>query len=253
MSRASDFLTRRFLFLVASTPEGRAHLLNLAAEAEGTDEGRFFDMVMAKVDEPDLARMVARHNADELLHQRLFREQVVRNGGTPHEVPLELRLLERVDHHACGYLSRDMRSKRDVAIAYLILQAIEERALTQFAMMEEAFRPHDPEAADLFARIARDEARHLKYCQVVARRYLPDPRERAAELARIRRAEAVAFKENSEANVRHIVAHRLVRGAGRRALWAVIGTLGNRIAGLPFTPWAKEDDGTAAVPVAAAA
>ena len=94
-------------------------------------------------------------------------------------MPNELKLIDRLDRAVGGFFAQPIRDRRDVMQAYLMLQVIEERALTQFALFEVAFRGSDDETADVIAGIARDEERHLKYCHAIARRYAPDARDRA--------------------------------------------------------------------------
>lgn len=109
---------------------------------------------------------------------------------------------------------------------YLLLQVIEERAVTRFPLFEAAFRPVDRETADTFAAVARDEERHLKYCHAIARRYAPDARTHATTLAHYRRAEASVFTETSSLNMSHILSHNLVRlTPAQRLAWTAFGTL----------------------------
>jgi len=81
---------------------------------------------------------------------------------------------------------------------------IEERALTQFALFELAFRGVDDANADVIAEIANDEERHLKYCHAIARRYAPDAVTERDTLRALRELEARAFAENGRANMQHL-------------------------------------------------
>ncbi|MBS2029071.1 MAG: ferritin-like domain-containing protein [Deltaproteobacteria bacterium] len=236
----TDRLTVRFASMLASTPQGRAHILNLASDAEGSDEGRIFDAIEGLVTDDALKKVVQRHRDDELRHQKLFGDAAIRNGGTLHPAPPELRLLDRIDARTGGFLSKPITTERDAAMAYLVLLVIEERALNQFALLEQAFRPIDPESADVFVQISKDEARHLRYCHAVAKKYLPDDAQREAEIVRLRNLEAEAFRENQEAMMRYAFEHNLVPGGFTQAIWGFLGSVGRTIGGLPFTRFASE-------------
>ncbi|MCU1281947.1 MAG: hypothetical protein JWM53_5493, partial [bacterium] len=59
-------LTVRFTNRVITSAEGRAHLLNQCADAEGNGENGFFEHILAHVDDPALQRMITKHRDDEL-------------------------------------------------------------------------------------------------------------------------------------------------------------------------------------------
>lgn len=234
----NERLTLRYMTHLLETPAGRAHVLNQCADAEATDEGEMFDRILAQVDDPDLARLVRRHQADELEHAEMFRACVARTGVTPPLVPENLKLLSRIDKAVGG--PRPVETRQDVMHAYLLLQVIEERATTQFAIFERAFRSVDPKTADTFHSIAIDEARHLKYCQAISKRYAPSEAVREKTLGHLREVEAVAFAENSRANMEYAFARGYVSMSSiEKAFWfgitAVRGALGR---GQP-TPFAR--------------
>jgi rubrerythrin len=200
MSMFQEALTRRYMTRLLATPEGRAHVLSQSAEAESSGEGGVFVSMMEHVDDPALRKVIARHQADEVRHAELFRECVARTGVTLPEPPKETQLIDRLDA-ALGFdWDGPIRGARDVARAYLVLQVIEERAITQFQMYEPLFRKHDAKTADVIGEIAADEERHLKYCGAVLRRVMTDEVELKRELARYRAIEARVFAENSVTN-----------------------------------------------------
>ncbi len=197
-------LSLRFIDRVITSPEGRAHLLNQCADAEGNGENGFFEHILAHVDDPALHKMIAKHRDDELRHEQLFLAARDKTGIDPGPVPNELKLIDRLDRAVGGFFSRPIRDRRDLMQAYLMLQVIEERALTQFALFELAFRGVDAETADVIEEIARDEDRHLKYCHAIARRYAPDERTHLNTLRELRQLEARCFAENGRANMEHL-------------------------------------------------
>ena len=194
----------RFIDRVITSDEGRAHLLNQCADAEGNGENGFFEHILAHVDDPALQRMIAKHRDDELPHEQLFLAARDKTGIDPGPVPPHLKLIDRLDRAVGGFFAQPVRDRRDVMQAYLMLQVIEERALTQFALFEVAFRGIDDQTADVIHGIARDEERHLKYCHAIARRYAPDERTQKDTLRELRQLEACAFAENGRANMQHL-------------------------------------------------
>jgi rubrerythrin len=219
-------LQKRFLELLLATPAGRAHVLNTSGDAENSDEARIFDLLLERVDDPELARMIRIHQADEVRHAEMFFDCVRRQGFEPYPVPDQLKLITRLGE-AVGEV--DVSDRAGVMRAYVLLQVIEERAITQFGLIEPELRKVDPVSADVVRRIANDEERHLKYCHAIAKRYAPDEATHAATLARTRALEARAFAENSRAHMDWALEHDLLGvGPVRRAFWRGLAALGAR-------------------------
>ena len=222
-------LTLRFMKGMLSSPRGRAHVLNQVADAEATDEGAIFDRLLAHVTDPKLRQMIERHQADELRHAQMFLGCMARTGIAPSPVPAHLKLLDRLDALADNVMAQPVRTDDDVMQAYLMLLVIEERAIQQFTAFIAGFDLVDRETADVFRAIAEDEARHLRYCHAISKRYAPDTATWARELARFRTLEAQAFAENTAANLQHTFEHGL-HGAGpvERLLWRGLTALTSR-------------------------
>ena len=213
-------IRENFLNRLTATPAGRAHMLNMAAEAEDSDEGVFFEQIFSQVDDPQLQKMVRKHEEDEKRHAALFRSAVKAQGHTPGPVQPELHLMEHLDTELGGMLHRDITTRRHVMEAYAVLQVVEERALEQFSLLEPIFRKSDPATADIIAGIAKDEDRHLKYCIAIARRYADSEQDRLETVQRYRRAEAIAYARYTQAAVTYAFKEGLVK-AGRleRLAW----------------------------------
>jgi rubrerythrin len=219
-------LQKRYLTQLVSTPRGRAHILTLAADAESEGEGQFFDKLLARVDDPDLNKMIRIHQADEVRHASMVRARAEAQGVPLTSPPDHLKLIVRLDKKLGGkFFQRDISDRGEIMEAYVLLQVVEERAIGQFALFEEAFRPVDPETADVFAAISRDEERHLKYCRAISKRYAADEFTLARTLRRFRELEAVTFAENSRANMRHILWNDLIAATPAEKLgwWALAG------------------------------
>jgi hypothetical protein len=156
----------------------------------------------------------------------MFRAAVERTGVTPPPVPPELRVIDSLDRALGGALTQPVETREDVMKAYLLLQVLEERAVTQFGIMEPAFRAFDPETADVFVAIGRDEQRHLRYCHAIARRYAPDAGTQARTLAHYRATEARVYAQNSSVNLRYAFEQGLLDvGVGGRVFWRGLDSL----------------------------
>ena len=235
-------LTVRFTDRVITSPQGRAHLLNQCADVEGNGENGFFDHILAHVEDPALRKMIAKHRDDELRHEQLFLAARDATGIDPGPVPDELKLIDRLDRAVGGFFAQPIRDSRDVMQAYLMLQVIEERALTQFALFEIAFRAAgDERDADMIGAIARDEERHLKYCRAIARRHAPDERTQRTTLTELRQLEARAFADNGRANMQHLFDRGWVSvGPVEKWFWQAVNGLSAR-GQLPLTEFAHAE------------
>jgi hypothetical protein len=244
-------LRSRYLHALLESPRGRAFVLGQMAEAEGSDEGQVFEMLERRVDDPDLARMIRKHAEDEVRHARMFSERAAATGVPIAPLPAELRVLERLDRDLGGFFDNLRNDPTGVMEAYLLLQVIEERAITQFAIIEPIMREYDPASADVLVEVGRDEERHLKYCHAISRRYAPSEATRLATLARFREVEARAFADHSIANMRHCLDHDLAALRPlEKLLWRGLNRLSARRPHLDRTPfWYAE----ATPPVAGAA
>jgi rubrerythrin len=219
-------MQKGFLTELLATPAGRAHVLNTSGDAENSDEARIFDLLLERVDDPALAKMIRIHQADEVRHAEMFFECVRRQGIEPYPVPAELKLITRLGE-AVGEV--DVSDRAGVMRAYVLLQVIEERAVTQFGIIEPVLRKVDPASAEVVRRIAKDEERHLKYCHAIARRYAPGETTLSETLAHYRAVEARAFAENSRAHMLHTLERGLIgRTALGRLFWRGIAALGAR-------------------------
>ncbi len=245
----SERINLSFLRRLLATPGGRAHLLTQVSDAEGSDEARIFEKVLAHVDDARLAKMIEKHAADEDRHEQQFRECASRAGAPSLPVPEELKLLTRLDKAVGNMMTKPIQGARGVMEAYLLLQVIEERAITQFKVFEQAFREIDPATADTFAAVRRDEERHLKYCHAIARQYAPDAETHATTLARFRKLERKAFAENSRANMRHSMAHGYWEGnAVEKLLWRAVAGVVVAIGGPASDPAIEERKQKRALP-----
>jgi rubrerythrin len=146
-----------FLAQLVATPAGRRHMLSISVDAEEGDEGGLFDQLADFVDDPKLRSIVERHRDDESRHAQLFRGCLSRLGLEMQPVPDELKLIRQIAD-ATGGAERGVHTADDVVATYAMLLAIEERGVEQFPHIADAFRSVDTDTAEVYLRVARENA-----------------------------------------------------------------------------------------------
>jgi rubrerythrin len=223
----------RFLEKLLASPRGRAFMLRFLQSTEEADEQAVFDMLLARVDDPELNQLVKIHVADEERHAGIFRravERVVENeklDAAPGDIPADLRIVARLDERLGGYASGFVSGRLGVMEAYVLLLVLEERAVREWPLVAAVLRDIDPEAAADVERVIRDEQRHVKYARAISRRYAPDEATFERTLARVRAAEEEAYIENALAVTRYAVENDLLAvGPIERLVWKGIVAAG---------------------------
>lgn len=203
---------RRFLAQMALSPEGCQHMLSRSVDAEEGDEGGVFDRLVELVDDPALKRVVERHRDDEVRHAKLFRACLDRLGLEKQAIPEELRIVPRITAAAVGAKgpSRPLQSKDDVVSTYALLRAIELRGVEQFPFIAEAFRATDPETADVYLQVTRDERGHVRYCERIGRHMTGDDTSWDAMVKSIAPLEERAFDAVSRDDLAYCVSRSWV-------------------------------------------
>lgn len=208
------FTPAGYAALLAS-PRGRAFHLRWMAHAEEADEG-VFDAVLARMEIPELHRLIRIHAEDEQRHAALLRQCAARAGVAPEPVPPELHYIQRIR----GMLADEGASLfagGDIMLIFAMLQVVEERGVRQFPLVAQALRVHDAESAAVLAGIIRDEQRHVGYASAVSSRFAPDRATLDHVLERCRDVEARAFAENERAYLRFASEHGILPAAGAQA------------------------------------
>jgi rubrerythrin len=232
------WIGRSFLRSLVSHPAGRAHVLSLMVAAEEGDEAGVFDQLARKADDPELARLVRRHQEDEVRHAAMYRACLARNGLEPQPVPDQLLVVRQVGREAGGAFAAGVdaasaagiATREDVMNTYALLLAIEERGVQRFPVVGAEFRRiGDLETADTFDRVTEDERRHTRYCRAIGRRYAPDDATWERAVTRYRAVEERAFRRVGVAGIVYAVKNGLAwRGPlgriARTALNAVDGS-----------------------------
>jgi len=220
-------LSELFMHQVAETKEGRSWILTQMADAEGGEGGELqvFEALAAYVDDQKLQQLIALHKDDEERHEALFRERADALGVPRPTIPREQKLLLRLDD-ALQVFTKPIASDEAVLDAYLVLLVVEERATAQFALTKRVFEKHgDHETARVLDEIAADEARHLKYCHAITKRYAPNEEARQRRIDEIRAVEARVFLENGRGNVRYALEQGFIRNPLWRAFWKTLQAL----------------------------
>ncbi len=234
-----DRLSMAFMKRVIATPEGRNHILRELADAEGNGENGFFETILAKVDDANLRQVIQKHKADELRHEQMFLECAERTGIAAEPLPDSVKYVERI-FQTVGFYEKPIETHEDIMRAYLLLQAVEERSVVQFKLMEQVFREAgDVITAQVFVAIGKDEERHIKYCQAVAKRYAPDAAMHKKALVEMRELEARAFSDNGRANMDYTFSRNWFDGGAVTKWFFRTLTSLNRDS-LPLTPFAQE-------------
>lgn len=225
MTTLVERANRLFLQHLVGSPEGRVHLLTQVANAETSGELAIFERLAALADDADVQRLIRRHAADEVDHGARFNARIAELGVPRPTLPDSLNLALGLDRRL-GVLTGPLETREDVMRAYCFLQVLEERVVWQFPLFVEVLTPVDPVTAQLFADIAKDEVRHLQYCEAISKRFAPSDEVRTATLAHFRAVEADAFVLNGQASLEFILSGRLLAVAEPvRAGWRVLGAL----------------------------
>jgi rubrerythrin len=198
-----------FLRALLTTPAGREHLLSIAVDAEEGDEAGLFDQIADAVDVPELRRVVETHRDDELRHARLYRECLARNGYTKRELPSSLSLIDQL-RDGVEDPAPTLHTADDIMWFYALLYVIEERGVERFPLIADAFERHDPETAETYRRVARDERGHIRYCERIGRHYAASDDAWAEAVAVSREIEAAAFARAERAQLTYCVQQGLV-------------------------------------------
>jgi hypothetical protein len=222
-SLVAGWLDQLYLRRLVATPRGRSFLLSFMTDAEESDEKGVFDHLLARVDDPELHKMVRVHRDDETRHAEMLRACVLRQGVPAEPVPRDLRVVDRIDRMLGGLAARFVADERGVMEAYVLLQVIEERAVRQFPGIVRALRPVDPGSADTVARVLRDEERHVRYARAISRRYAPDETTLERTLRRFREVEARAYADHGRAFASAVADRDLLSARGpERLFWRAL-------------------------------
>ena len=175
-------------------------MLSISVDAEEGDEGGVFDRLAECVDVPALRRIVLRHRDDEVRHAALFRGCLARLGLEKEELPDSIRVIRQIADDARDR-DRRIETADDIVRTYALLLAIEERGVERFPRIAEAFRPHDPETADVYLQIARDERGHVRHCNRIGAHYAGDEARWQEAVGEARAVEAAVFAHVGAATV----------------------------------------------------
>src|SRR5436305_1544070 len=98
--------------------EGRGFILRQLADAESNGENQIFERLLNKVDDPQLQKLVEKHQADEVRHAHLYTKAAERQGVAKKPVPDHLKIIDRLNRAVGGFLNAPIETDRDVMEAY---------------------------------------------------------------------------------------------------------------------------------------
>lgn len=207
-----DRLDLRIRRRILSQPGSLAYFLSSYEDAESSGEAQVFERALVRATDPEVRRLIGRHRDDELRHAAMLRRCREDLGLPTMPIPPELQLIELLSRRAGGVLELAMDRDEHVARAYQMLYVVEERAVAQFRRTIPVLRAVGRgDTAAVFESIARDEERHLLYCEAVGTRYSLDAAAFRAGLDELRAIEARAFAEVSRATVVYLMDRGLLR------------------------------------------
>ena len=186
---------------LARDPAALAFFLSVSADAEANGEGQVFEQTrewLEKNGHPRIAKLVATHAADEVRHEAMMRADLATLGREAVSYPASLKMIDNLGVRAGDIFAKPIENARDVAKAYLLLYAVERRALERFGLMVIALEGVHPGIAETFRKIAKDERSHLHYCVAVSRAAVPDDAEWTALRDEMVALEVEEFTENSQ-------------------------------------------------------
>lgn len=201
-----NFVFKSFWSRLAATPAGRRHIYSFAIAAEEGDEHGVFDMLANNVADMEFKKLVRAHQADEERHAGLFFACLTRMGETPEKIPDALQIIRRMG----GKFEAAGEQNGTVVELYAMLRAIEVRGVEQFPIIAEALRPYDAFGAETFRQVARDEARHVGFCDRIGRAAAGDEKTWQNAMAKYERIERGAFLEHGIVSFRYVLRQGLI-------------------------------------------
>lgn len=209
--RFNDGIDRWVRHQICVQPAALAYALSSYSDAESGGENLVFERCLARASDPKVKQMIKIHQDDEIRHAAMLDARREALGLPRHRVPDDLKVVQRLSDAAGGVLDLPMTEDRHIALAYHLLYVVEARAIDEFARAVGAFtRAGDHGTAAVFASIATDEARHLKYCDAIARRYSTDEADFARERDRMRALEQKVYGAQSRGFTMYLLRQRLL-------------------------------------------
>jgi fatty acid desaturase len=223
-------------------PAARRHLWSLyyAGEAyvELHPDAVFIDRL-----EPRLGRLLRRQLQDETRHATVFRELLAREGAVPAMLPRQedvgFYLLTEVIPEIRQELARATPFSRELTQRYMaFLHFLELRSLGDLHALIAACRARgEQDLVERFSAIVRDERFHASYTHTAVRRLATGPRQAAAVLDAVRRAERRHYRKSLLAILRRFESLGARPEGGAGALrWIVMGWLARLGLAVPLLP-----------------
>jgi hypothetical protein len=219
-----DRATRRVVF---AQPLAAGFAYSAYVDTESAGENQVFERALKRSTDPEIGRLIRRHQEDEIRHAALLDEHRIALGLAKFDIPPHLKMVDVLSAAAGGVLDAPMDSDADIVAAYALLYVVEERAVEVFGRSVDVLEETgDLASARLFRSIGADERRHLKYCRAVGRKYAGSDEAFDREVDRFRDVEARVYGQVSRGFMKHMLVNGLISfpsvlGLGLRALMSL--------------------------------
>ncbi len=206
LQRINAAIDRPIRRMLLSQRLAKAYVFSSYADAEGSGEGKVFDRALNRATDPKLKNMIRKHQEDELRHERILEERREQLGLPRLVIPPHLKMIDKLSAAAGGLWDLPMDRDEHVARMYTLLFVIEERALEEFSKAADLLEELDDlQSAEVLRSIAADEARHLKYCRAIGRRYAESDEAFERGIETMRDLEQRVYAEQGRSMVKHMI------------------------------------------------
>jgi len=210
----------RFMRKLGSTVDGQRFMISQLVETEAmaNGEGNMFPRLLDYVDEPRLHGLIQRHYDDEVRHEGLYRDVIQRidsNVDAPQDI-MVMRLLESMTR---SFTDDPVTCDRDVFESYLFIQALEEQAEIDLPLLAGVFDSIDPVIAEVIRSVARDEKKHVRWCDPVVEAFAESPDDLRRSRRKFRAIAEFAHHRHNLLGADYAYRNGLVKG-GALGRWA---------------------------------
>lgn len=216
-----------FMRKLAATPDGQRFMISQLVETEAmaNGEGAMFPRLLAYIDEPRLHRLVQHHYDDEVRHEGLYREVMARIDSVT-EAPRELMVMQILQDMTRQFTDDEITCDRDVLESYLFIQVLEEHAEIDLPLVAQVFDDIDPVIAAVVRSVARDEKKHVRWCDPLVEAFASTPEDLAKTRRRFRRIVNFSHDRHNLLGAAHAFREGLVK-AGLLQRWAWLLLIGS--------------------------
>jgi len=96
LERVGMWADRAIRSRMVSQPSAKAYVSSAYADAESAGEGQVFERALKRASDPDIARLIHKHQDDELRHEQMFESRRMALGLPRQVVPPHLKMVDRL-------------------------------------------------------------------------------------------------------------------------------------------------------------